>query len=134
MKRSIAAIILLLASGCVSITEKTKLADGSETTTRGYTFWSETGLPLADSSKKLNKDGYERNTRLEGLETDPETESVAAMTGMVGSVFGAQQQTIIELIKANNQPESTDMAELTQAIKNLQDELSALKEAAAPEE
>lgn len=134
------ALVLTLSallSGCVSISERAELADGSTTSTRGLSFWSKTGLPLADSSKELTPENYSRDSKIEGLETDPETETVGAMAGMIGSVFGAQQQAnetltlaLVESIRPDpTEPLSESDRELLEQIPDLRKDLAEIKEA-----
>lgn len=128
-------VLSVLLSGCVSISERAELADGSATSTRGLSFWSKTGLPLADSSKELTPENYSRDSKIEGLETDSETETVGAMAGMIGSVFGAQQQTnesltlaLIESMRSQESLSASDR-ELLEQIPDLRKDLAEIKEA-----
>lgn len=123
-------VALALCAGCMSISERATLADGTETSTRGLSFWSKTALPLADSSKELSASEYKRQTRLEGLDTDPETETVAAMSGMVGSVLGAQQGTITALIESRDREElQAELAAFTETLEVLRGEIAEIREA-----
>lgn len=125
----IAFLIVAALSGCMSISEKTRLSDGSETSTRGLSFWSKTALPLADSSKELSSTNYVRQTKIEGLDTDPETETVAAMSGMVGSIMGAQQETITTLIESRDRQElQSELAAFTETLDSLRAEIAEIRE------
>lgn len=128
---TICAVMLL--SGCMSITEDTTLADGSTTRTRGLSFASKSGLESMASSKQLSSTNYIRNTSLDGVTTDAETEVIPATIGtLAGAAIDKQGDVAIAslgLLAQERQSERDD--KLDESLSSIASALTSLAESQA---
>lgn len=101
-------LVANLLTGCFSVKETATLADGSTTTTRAYSFWSESAAENLQSSKDLSSDSYTRKTGVDGIDSKADTKFVDKLITAAVAKDSGPDIDLVELAKAMNQPQLTE--------------------------
>lgn len=107
---SLFGLVVAIFTGCLSGKETTRLADGSTTETRIYSFWSESAIETLKSSKKMTSDSYERETGVDGISSEADTGFADKLITALAAQSSGGGTDAVEIVKAMREPQITESA------------------------